>query len=238
MALFGEKYGDTVRVANVSGWSIELCGGCHVDNTAKLGLFKILKESSVAAGIRRIEATTGSGVLQLIEDNNRLIQEAAQNLKLGNPAELAAKTAAMTSELKAKERKLEELEAKLAQSKITELLGQAKAVGSLRLVTADIEGAKPDTLRSMGDQARGNSPELVAVLSAVADGKASILVACGADAVKAGAHAGKLVKELTALAGGSGGGRPDSAMGGTSELAKLEDALAKAPELLAAMLKA
>ncbi len=235
MALFGEKYGDHVRVANVSGWSIELCGGCHVDNTAKLGLFKILKESSVAAGIRRIEATTGTGVLNLIEENNRLIGEAAHSLKLTNTAELAAKTAAMAAELKAAERKLEELEAKLAQSRMGELLGGARPVGGLRLVTATLEGAKPDALRSMGDQAKANAADLVAVLAGVADGKASILVACGPQAVAAGAHAGKLVKELTALAGGSGGGRPDSAMGG-GEPARLEQALAKAPELLADML--
>ena len=154
MALFGEKYGDTVRVVNANNKSIELCGGTHVDNTAKLGLFKILKESSVAAGIRRIEAVTGRGVLEYMAENQALMNTAAQNLKLGSPAELPQKTAQVMAELKAKEKALSDLENKMAASAAADLFKNAVTVKGLQVVTGMPGEMKPDALRLMIDAAR------------------------------------------------------------------------------------
>ena len=232
MALFGEKYGDTVRVVNANNKSIELCGGTHVDNTAKLGLFKILKESSVAAGIRRIEAVTGRGVLEYMAENQALMNTAAQNLKLGSPAELPQKTAQVMAELKAKEKALSDLENKMAASAAADLFKNAVTVKGLQVVTGMPGEMKPDALRLMIDEARGNHPDAVIALGSVFGGKGTIAVACGADAVKAGVNAGKLVRALCQLTGGNGGGRPDSAMGGAGDPEKIADALNHLPELI------
>lgn len=236
MALFGEKYGDRVRVVSVSDYSKELCGGCHVSNTAKVGLFKILKESSVAAGIRRIEAVTGKGVMNYIRQDDHLLSEASAALKLGNPAELPTKVAMLTGDLKAKDREIADLSQRLADIKVKNLVEGARQVGGLRLISATFNDTKPDALRSMGDTVRANAPKMVAILCGIMDGKANISVSCGKEAVAAGAHAGKLVKELTSLIGGSGGGRPDSAMGGTSEIFRVDEALAQAPVILEKMI--
>ena len=232
MALFGEKYGDTVRVVNANNKSIELCGGTHVDNTARLGLFKILKESSVAAGIRRIEAVTGRGVLEFMAENQAMMNTAAQNLKLGNPAELPQKTAQVMAELKAKEKALSDLENKMAASAAADLFKNAVTVKGLRVVTGMPGEMKPDALRLMIDDARGSNPDAVIALGSVFGGKGTIAVACGADAVKAGVNAGKLVRALCQLTGGNGGGRPDSAMGGAGDPEKIAEALTHLPELI------
>ena len=232
MALFGEKYGDTVRVVNANNKSIELCGGTHVDNTAKLGLFKILKESSVAAGIRRIEAVTGRGVLEYMAENQALMNTAAQNLKLGSPAELPQKTAQVMAELKAKEKALSDLENKMAASAAADLFKNAVTVKGLQVVTGMPGEMKPDALRLMIDEARGNHPDAVIALGSVFGGKGTIAVACGAEAVKAGVNAGKLVRALCQLTGGNGGGRPDSAMGGAGDPEKIAEALTRLPELI------
>ena len=237
MALFGEKYGDVVRVVNANNKSIEFCGGTHVDNTAKLGLFKILKESSVAAGIRRIEATTGHGVLAYIAEKEDAMNTAAANLKLGNAAELPAKTAQLMAELKAAEKALSDLENKLAAEKAADLFRDAVAVKGCRVATALLSEVKPDALRLMIDEAKGNNADAIIALAGVCEGKGTIAVACGADAVKAGAHAGKLVKTLCQLTGGNGGGRPDSAMGGAGDPDKLAEALARLVALADEMLK-
>ena len=232
MALFGEKYGDTVRVVNANNKSIELCGGTHVDNTAKLGLFKILKESSVAAGIRRIEAVTGRGVLEYMAENQALMNTAAQNLKLGSPAELPQKTAQVMAELKAKEKALSDLENKMAASAAADLFKNAVTVKGLQVVTGMPGEMKPDALRLMIDEARGNHPDAVIALGSVFGGKGTIAVACGTEAVKAGVNAGKLVRALCQLTGGNGGGRPDSAMGGAGDPEKIAEALTHLPELI------
>ena len=232
MALFGEKYGDTVRVVNANNKSIELCGGTHVDNTAKLGLFKILKESSVAAGIRRIEAVTGRGVLEYMAENQALMNTAAQNLKLGSPAELPQKTAQVMAELKAKEKALSDLENKMAASAAADLFKNAVTVKGLQVVTGMPGEMKPDALRLMIDEARGNHPDAVIALGSVFGGKGTIAVACGTEAVKAGVNAGKLVRALCQLTGGNGGGRPDSAMGGAGDPEKIAEALTRLPELI------
>ena len=237
MALFGEKYGDVVRVCKVKEFSTELCGGCHATNTAKLGLFKILKESSVAAGVRRIEAVTGLGVLSIIEEQNKIMAEAANNLKAGSASELPAKTAAISAELKAKEKEIDALNQKIADSKLSAVFENAMQIGSVRFIAAGFAGTKPDALRKISDTAKANNPDIVALFFSVLDGKATINIVCGADAVKAGVHAGKLVKEITAALGGSGGGKPDSAMGGCTDTLNIDAEIAKLPEKIKAMLK-
>jgi len=236
MALFGEKYGDVVRVVNVSGRSIEFCGGTHVDNTSRIGLFKILSESSVAAGVRRIEATTGTGVLEYIDQLNATMEETAANLKVNGVAELPQKSAALTAELKNREKEIDSLNDKLAQLRVEALLLGAKEVAGVRVITGKLEGVRPEGLRIMGDHVKYSAPDCVAVLAGITDDKASILVVCGIDALKEGAHAGKIVKEVCALAGGSGGGRPDGAMGGAPDIDRLDGALASAPEIIETLL--
>ncbi|MBR5485020.1 MAG: alanine--tRNA ligase [Oscillospiraceae bacterium] len=237
MALFGEKYGDVVRVCKMGEASTELCGGTHVSNTAQVGLFKIVSESSAAANVRRIEAVTGKGVLEMIDRLNGTIGFVAEQLKVSNPSEVEAKMTAYVNENKEREKELESVKAKMAASQIEESLKNAIAVGSVRFVAAGFAGAAPDTLRMMADVIKEKAEDMVAVLTAVNGEKASIMVVCGAQAVKAGVHAGKMVKQLTALCGGSGGGRPDSAMGGATEIFKIDEAVAQAPEMIKAMLK-
>ena len=237
MALFGEKYGDTVRVCNVEGESIEFCGGTHLDNTAKVGLFKIVKESSVAAGVRRIEAVTGKNVLRYLREQEALMNETAVALKVGNPLELPAKAASMTGEFKELQHALEAAENKLAESRMSGMFENAREVNGVKVASLAVGGVKPEALRFMGDRAKDSHPDSVCVFTAAGDGKTSILVSCGKEAVAKGAHAGKIVKELTALCGGSGGGRPDNAMGGCTEPAKLGGALAKLPEIVANYVK-
>lgn len=237
MALFGEKYGDTVRVCNVSGKSIELCGGTHISNTARIGLFKIVSESSVAAGVRRIEATTGTGVLELIHQHESLLHEVCENLKAGSPSELAAKSAAITAELRDKEKEVEALQHKIADLRIEGLFDNALEVKGCRVIFAGFTGTQPDTVRAMCDQVRANAPKMVAVFSAVNDGKATVFAVCGDEAVKKGAHAGNIIRQLTAKLGGKGGGRPEQAQGGVTEIFKIDEALATVPQMIEEMIK-
>ena len=216
MALFGEKYGDVVRVVSAGDFSVELCGGTHADNTAKLGLFKIVSESSVAAGIRRITAVTGFGVLKHIENDERIMQSAAAAMKLGNVAELDKRAATLAAEVKAKDRELAELRSEISALKAGSLMDSARQVGGVRLITAEVEVSNPGELRSMCDTARDNGADIVAVFAGVNKEKGTLnfACACGADAIKLGAHAGNIVRETAKIAGGSGGGKPDSAMAG------------------------
>ena len=235
MALFGEKYGDTVRVVNVSGRSIEFCGGTHVTNTSKIGLFKIISESSVAAGVRRIEAVTGTGVLDYIEQMNGTLGETAANLKVNGVGEVAQKSAAIMAELKAKDKEIEELNNKLAKMRVETLLASAKEICGLRFICTKLEGISPASLRIMGDHIKFTAQDAIALLASVNEDKVSVLVVCGINALKEGAHAGKIVKEIAAMAGGSGGGRPDSAMGGANP-EMIDEALASAAEIVETLL--
>ncbi|WP_283124115.1 alanine--tRNA ligase [Angelakisella massiliensis] len=237
MALFGEKYGNIVRVVRMEDCSLEFCGGTHVDNTAKLGLFKILKESSVAAGIRRIEATTGWGVLDVLDQDEKLLSDASAAVKAGNHAELPERVTAMAAELKSREKALAAAEQKLASMKVDSLCSGAKEVGGFRVICANVDGTKPEALRTLCDTLRANHPDMIAILGTVCDGKGNVAVSCGADAVKAGVHAGKLVKAITAITGGGGGGRPDSAMGGVGDASKIPDAAAQMDSVILDMLK-
>ena len=238
MALFGEKYGDLVRVVRTTDdFSIEFCGGTHVDNTAKIGLFKIKSESSVAAGVRRIEAVTGANVLTLLNDALRTISDAAAAMKLNNSAELVRKCASMSAELKEKDRQIEQLSSQLAAIEVEALVERAVMIGDTRLIVNQFNGVKPDELRTMGDKVRDRCADSVAVFASVNGEKASIFAAVGKDALAKGANAGKIVKAVAQITGGNGGGKPDNAMAGAKDLAKLEEALAKAPEIVAGFLQ-
>ncbi len=231
MALFGEKYGESVRMVKIGSHSTELCGGTHVANTGAIGLFRIISESSVAAGTRRIEGTTGLGVLALLKEQGALIDNTAKALKAANHNDLVLRANAVQSELKEAHRALESAEAKLADAKLASLIDSAKTVGAVRLLTARLE-MKTDAARSLCDAIKGKYSDMVAVFAVVDGDRLGFVACCGADAVKAGAHAGKLVGAVAALTGGKGGGRPDSAMAGGKDIAKAEEALAAVEGLL------
>ena len=233
MALFGEKYGNTVRVVKMGEFSTELCGGTHMTNTAKAGLCKILYESSVAAGVRRIEGITGENVLSYIYENLAVMQETAKNLKAQNISDIADKAAAVSGEVKELKSKIEELSAEIAKSKTSSLTDNAQQVGAYKLVTARLDGMSGDELRAAGDILKDSDENIVAVLGSVTDGKVTLLAVCGKAAVKNGAHAGKIIKETAAIVGGGGGGRPDSAQAGGKDATKLDEALANVKNLLA-----
>lgn len=233
MALFGEKYGDIVRVVKMGDVSTEFCGGTHVDNTGRLGLYKIISESSVAAGVRRIEAVTGTGVLDYIKKNDELIANTAAALKLSNVKEIESKAAQISAELKEAQKKVEELSAELAANAAKDMLGDAKEIGAFKLVTSKVDGVQGGDLRTMVDSAVAADENLVAVFASVCGDKLSFACACGTAAVAAGAHAGNIVKAVATVAGGSGGGKPDSAMAGGKDLAKVDEALAAAEAFLA-----
>lgn len=235
-ALFGEKYGDRVRVVTMEDCSTEFCGGTHVDDTAKLGLYRILKESSVAAGIRRIEATTGWGVVGLMNEQETILQNSAAAVKAGNASELPEKLAALTAELKATTKALAAAEEKLADSRISSLFTNPRKIGDLYYICAAFNDLKPDALRVICEKVKGDRPNVVMILSTITDGKGSVAVSCGANAVAAGANAGKIVKAITSVTGGNGGGRPDSAMGGVVDIFKIDEATAQMPDVILAMM--
>ena len=237
MALFGEKYGKIVRVVRMGEGSVEFCGGTHVDNTAKIGLFKILSESSVAAGVRRIEATTGEGVLRLLAEKNALIADTAKEMKVQKPADLAKRAAQMQSEISAMKKEIESLNSKIAASKLDSIMAEAVSVGSVRLVAADMGNMQVDAARSLADEIKARYDDVVAVLAIAPEGKLNFLAIAGKNAVAAGAHAGKLVGSVAAVTGGKGGGRPDNAMAGGRDTEKIAEALASANATLAGMLK-
>ncbi len=236
MALFGEKYGDIVRVVSVDDFSREFCGGTHIDNTAKLGLFKIVSESSVASGVRRIEGVTGAGVLGLLAENDRLIHSAAAAMKLNNVSDLASRAAQMTAELKEKDSVIESLNGRIAGMQLEGLFQNAKEVGGVQVITALVPGADAAALRAMCDRIRDKAPNAAAVLACSSGGKGNIAAALGKDAQAMGLNAGKIVKAVAQLTGGNGGGKPDFAMAGAKDLSKLEEALAAAESIVSGML--
>nr|WP_297282614.1 alanine--tRNA ligase [uncultured Agathobaculum sp.] len=234
MALFGEKYGAVVRVVQ-AGDSVELCGGTHLDNTAKAGAFKIIGEASVAAGVRRIEAVTGKAVLDYLNERQKLLTEAAAALKT-SPNELPAKIEQTVGELRAMTKKIDKLNSRVASMQMVDLLNVSRDVKGVNVVATQLEDATAEVLRTMGDSIKEKAPNMVAVLSAVNDGKVSLLCVCGAEAVKKGAHAGKIIKEVAKMVGGGGGGRPDSATAGGKQPEKLEEALEAVNNIVEALL--
>ncbi len=237
MALFGEKYGNTVRMVKMGNFSTELCGGTHCSNTGEIGLFKIISESSVSAGVRRIEAVTGFGVLDLLAQKDALIHDAAKELKAANPADISKRATAVMTELKDAKRELDTLNSKLAATKLDSILSGAVAVKSVQLVTARLDGMQMDVARSLADEIKANNADMVAVLAINTDGKLNFIAVAGKNAVAAGAHAGKLVGAVAAVTNGRGGGRPDNAMAGGQDASKIAQALDSAKATLEAMIK-
>ena len=233
MALFGEKYGDVVRVVSVEdGFSKELCGGTHMDNTARLGLFKILSESSVASGVRRIEGVTAMGVLDLLSVQMATLRDSARAMKVINPMELPLHAQQMMAQLKEKDKEIESLNAKLAQNRLDGVFQNAQEVDGVKVVFALLSGTGSDALRALCDKAKERPEAIVAVFAGVSGGKATLAAVCSKEAQQKGLKAGVLVKEVAQLCGGNGGGRPDFAMAGAKDQSKLDDALAAVPELV------
>ncbi len=237
MALFGEKYGDVVRVVSLEdGFSREFCGGTHMNNTSRLGLFKIVAETSVAAGVRRIEAVTGMGVLGMLQNTLNTVAQSAAALKLNQPSDLPKRCMQLAGELKEKDHRLEQLNAKLASMQVEGLFSGAKVVNGVRIISASFSGTGPDALRGMCDKVRDFAPDCVAVLAGVNGDKASFAAVAGKDAQQKGAHAGKIVKAVAQIAGGNGGGRPDSAMAGAKDVTKIDEALAAVEEIVSSLI--
>ena len=236
IALFGEKYGDTVRVVDMGGgYSVEFCGGTHLDNTAKAGVFHIVSEFSVASGVRRIEATTGQISLEIMNRNQQMLFEVAAALK-AKPGELREKAQQNVEELKELRHMVDAFKAKDAIGEAGRFLMGAKDVGGLKVLTASLADADADRLRKMGDFLRDKDAAVVAVLSAVKDGKITFPAICGKDAVARGVKAGDIIKAIAPICGGKGGGKPDSAMGGGSDVLKLDDALAAVDDFVSGKL--
>ncbi|MBR6115537.1 MAG: alanine--tRNA ligase [Oscillospiraceae bacterium] len=236
MALFGEKYGDVVRVVDMGdGYSVEFCGGTHLDNTAKIGAFRIMSEFSVASGVRRIEAVTGKETLRVMEDTNRLILSLAERIK-AKPEELLARAEARSGELRILRQTVEKFRAREMLQSAEGFLASAKTVGGFRVLTTTLPDATPDDMRQIGDVLRDRDPNVVAVLAAVRGGKITFLAVCGKAAVAAGIKAGDIIRSVCAVCGGKGGGKPDSAMGGGADVLKLDDALATVDDLVASKL--
>ncbi len=230
MALFGEKYGDVVRVVIAGETSKEFCGGTHIDNTSKIGLFHILSENSVAAGVRRIEAVTGWGVIELIESYENTMNEAVKKLKINSISKISSAAEKLMEELKAKDREIEALTAKLASGGIDSMLSSAKEENGIRIACGKFEGTNSASLKSMTDRVLEIAPDCIAVMFGIDSGKANISVACGKDARAQGAHAGKIVKAVAELVGGKGGGKPERAMAGVGDISKISEAMDKIPD--------
>ena len=234
MALFGEKYGSVVRVVDAGGWSTEFCGGTHVTNTAQIGCFKILSESSVAAGIRRIEATTAYGVLNLLDERTEQLAKTAVALKANNLKDAPARAEALTAELKETNKQLDILKAEMASAKIDGLFENAADIDGVRIVSAYLTGTGADTLRDMVDKVRDKAPNAVTVLIGSDGSKTMMAVGVSKNAQARGLKAGALVKKIAAIAGGNGGGKPDFAMAGIRDTSKIDDALNAVPEIVKA----
>ncbi|MCC8123041.1 MAG: alanine--tRNA ligase [Oscillospiraceae bacterium] len=237
-ALFDEKYGDVVRVVTMGdGYSVELCGGTHLDNTAKVGVFLLTSEYSIASGVRRIEASTGAAGLEALQRNRRMITDAAELLKT-QPTALRDKITQTLGEIRTLRHTVEKYQVKDALSEAERFLFGAKDIGGLRVITATMPQADTDALHKMGDFLRDKDATVVAVLSAVNESKITLLAVCGKEAIARGVKAGALVKHVSAICGGSGGGKPDSAMGGGRDILKLDNALAAVDEFVQAALDA
>ena len=239
MALFGEKYGDVVRVVKAGDYSTELCGGTHVSNTGNLGLFKIVSESSVAAGVRRIEGVTGEGVLRYIDSLNNAIIGAAKALKVANPADLEKKAIAVASELKEKDREIDSLTSELTNLRSGSLFDNISEINGLRVISAVAGEVTVDELRQLSDKAKAMGDDIVCVLAALNKEKGSLNFAasCGKAAVAKGVRAGDIVRAVAQKAGGNGGGKPDFAMAGAKEIDKVNDAVSAVADIVASLIK-
>ncbi len=237
MALFGEKYGDIVRVVMVDEFSREFCGGTHINNTSKIGLFKIQSEGSVASGVRRIEAVTGSGVLKMLDAQSDVIANAMKVLKATNANDLASVCEHTVNELKEKDKEIEKLTVKLSALNIDSLIAQSQMINGIRVIKGKFTSTNSETLKTMCDRVNDKAPDTVAVLFGIDGDKANIAVACGKEARAMGAHAGKIIKQIAEFVSGRGGGKPERAMAGVGDITKIDLALDKSEETVLSFIK-
>ncbi|HIU57000.1 MAG TPA: alanine--tRNA ligase [Candidatus Ornithomonoglobus merdipullorum] len=235
-AQFGEKYGDIVRVVSMGDYSIEFCGGTHLTNTAQCGLFKIVSEGGVAAGVRRIEAVTGQGVLDMISSYETVLSNAASALKTNRIMELDKKAESVMAENKAYEKKLDEFNERMAAMRTKNMMAGVKHLGNVNILTAQVDGVSVNELKALADKAKEQMTNGVVVLASNTDGKITFVAMAMKEAVAQGVHCGKIIKELTAVCGGKGGGKPDMAQGGGKDAMKIDDALAMTDEIVTAQI--
>lgn len=236
MALFGEKYGDIVRVVSMGDKSVELCGGTHLDNTAKIGPFHIISEGSVASGVRRVEAVTGNAFMRRADEIKGMLLKAAETLKT-TPADLISKLDSFMGEVKDMRQSMDRLKDKIISGDVDRFLFAAKNIGGFKVLTATRNDLDAGDLRKLGDFLRDKDPNVIAVLASVKDGKITFNAVCGKNAVSRGIKAGDIIKTVAAVAGGKGGGKPDSAMGGGTDVLKTDDALATVDDFVASKLQ-
>ena len=235
--MFGEKYGDIVRVVMIDEFSKEFCGGTHVDNTSKIGLFKIVSEGSVASGVRRIEAVTGTGVLRMLESQNAVITASMKALKVTNISDFASACDRAVNELKEKDREIDRLSTKLSAMSIDKLFADSQIVKGVRIIKGRFDGVNSDMLKAMCDRVLDAAPKTVAVLFGIDNGKANLAVACGKEAQSLGMHSGKIIKKIAELVDGRGGGKPERAMAGVGDVSKIDSTLEKVDELILDFIK-
>ena len=236
MMLFGEKYGNIVRVVKAGDFSLEFCGGTHVANSGQIGLFKIVSESSVAAGVRRIQAVTGFGLLKYLNAGENVVKAVSSILKTGE-SEIQHRITAVVNELHEKDKTIQKLNVELSKLKSADAFSKPVKIGDIELYVGRVDGTTPDALRKMGDELKEKSGNTVGIIAGVLGDKASIVAVSAKDAVAMGVKAGDLVREVAKLAGGGGGGRPDSAMAGAKDITKLDDALSKVADIVKGMIK-
>ena len=235
MMLFGEKYGDIVRVVKAGDFSTEFCGGTHVKNSGELGLFKIMSEASVASGVRRITAVTGFRFINAYKESENAVKGVALALK-SNESDVVNRVNALVSENKELQKEIQSLTAEITRLKSADMFSKPEIIDGLEVLVAKIDGATPDALRSMGDDIKAQNDNAVAVIAGVNGDKATIVTVCGKNAVAKGVKAGDVVREIAKLAGGGGGGRPDSAMAGAKDISKLDGAIAAASSIVSGIL--
>ena len=236
MMLFGEKYGDVVRVVKAGEFSTEFCGGTHVANTAELGLFKIVSEGSVASGVRRITALTGSIVIKYLNEQEAVVKSLISSLKISD-GDVVSKVDGIVADNKEKDKEIQRLNAEITRLKSADMFSNPEMVGEIEVYTARVDGSTPDALRSMGDDLKASNDNAVAIIAGANGEKATIVAVCGKNAIAAGVKAGDVVREVAKLAGGGGGGRPDSAMAGAKDVSKLDEAIASTVEIVKAIVK-
>lgn len=236
MMLFGEKYGNVVRVVKAGEFSTEFCGGTHVANTAELGLFKIVSEGSVASGVRRITALTGSNVIKYLNEQEAVVKSLISSLKISD-GDVVSKVDGIVADNKEKDKEIQRLNAEITRLKSADMFSNPEMVGEIEVYTARVDGSTPDALRSMGDDLKASNDNAVAIIAGANGEKATIVAVCGKNAIAAGVKAGDVVREVAKLAGGGGGGRPDSAMAGAKDVSKLDEAIASTVEIVKAIVK-
>ena len=236
MMLFGEKYGDVVRVVKAGEFSTEFCVGTHVANTAELGLFKIVSEGSVASGVRRITALTGSNVIKYLNEQEAVVKSLISSLKISD-GDVVSKVDGIVADNKEKDKEIQRLNAEITRLKSADMFSNPEMVGEIEVYTARVDGSTPDALRSMGDDLKASNDNAVAIIAGANGEKATIVAVCGKNAIAAGIKAGDVVREVAKLAGGGGGGRPDSAMAGAKNVSKLDEAIASTVEIVKAIVK-